>query len=67
MQELRKKWTEVQGQRAEAGLARQPLSDLIKAPRELAKREKNIIGGVKFTKSTRRMAEQLAEETDEEE
>lgn len=67
LQELRKKWIKVQKQRAEAGLARQPMSDLIKAPRELAKREKNVIGGVKFTKATRGMAEQLAEETGEEE
>jgi len=67
MQELRQKWIKVQAQRAEAGLARQPLSQLIKAPRELAKREKNVIGGVAFTKSTRRMAQMLNDENSDNE
>jgi len=63
MQELRVKWLDLQKSRDENGLTRQPLSDLIREPMRLAKREKNVLGGVKVSKSNRAMAEQLAEET----
>jgi hypothetical protein len=64
MQELRTKWIELQKQRDARGLNRQPIMDLMNAPRELVKREKNVIGGVKFTKASQRQAQMLAEETD---
>jgi hypothetical protein len=63
MQELRVKWLDLQKSRDENGLSRQPISDLIREPMRLAKREKNVFGGVKVSKSNRAMAEQLAEET----
>lgn len=63
MQELRVKWLDLQKSRDENGLNRQPISDLIREPMRLAKREKNVFGGVKVSKSNRAMAEQLAEET----
>ena len=63
MQELRVKWLDMQKSRDENGLSRQPLSDLIREPMRLAKREKNVLGGVKVSKSNRAMAAQLAEET----
>jgi hypothetical protein len=63
MQELRVKWIDLQKMRIENGLTRQPIIDLMNAPRQLAKREQNVLGGVKTSKSNRALAEQLAEET----
>lgn len=63
MQELRVKWIDLQKLRIENGLTRQPIIDLMNAPRQLAKREQNVLGGVKTSRSNRALAEQLAEET----
>lgn len=57
--EVRKAWTAYQQSRVENGFKRQPMSELLKAPREKAKRERNTAGGVQFTNSNRQFVEDL--------
>ena len=47
--EARAAWKKLQDDRVEHGLKRQPFSDLLKAPRDKAKRERNTEGGMQFT------------------
>jgi len=47
------KWQRLQTSRREAGFQAQPLSALMKAPQEQAKRERNTSGGVQFDKRNR--------------
>ena len=60
--EARAAWTKLQDARVRNGLARKPLSDLLKAPAEQRKREKETVGGVQYTKATKKLAQQYAEE-----
>lgn len=46
MMEVRARWNEVNAQRAAHGFKPQPLSDLVKAPRESQRRERSAIAGV---------------------
>ena len=61
-QSAREAWTKLQRVRQENGLKMQPLSDLLKAPQEQAKRERMTVGGVQYTKGTRKLAEEIAGE-----
>ena len=53
-------WMELQAERAEAGLRRQPLSNLIKAGRAQDKREQKVYGGVEYTKTNEALVRRLA-------
>jgi hypothetical protein len=59
-QSAREAWTKLQKARQENGLKLQPFSDLLKAPQEQAKRERMTVGGVQYTKGTRKLAEEIA-------
>ena len=57
MAEARQAWTKMQEARARNGYTKQPLSNLLKAPQEQAKRERNTVNGVQFNKQNRRFVE----------
>ena len=61
MGELRQEWMSVQQARREHGYKVQPLSELIRAPREQQGRERNTLAGVQFQRGQRQAAEQLDE------
>jgi hypothetical protein len=50
----------MQDARARNGYQRQPLSTLFKAPMAAVKRERNVAGGVEYSKSNRRFVERVA-------
>lgn len=62
MSEARGAWNNLQESRVKYGYNRKPLSDLIKAPREQAKRERSVIGGVETTKSNKGFVRNITEE-----
>ncbi len=51
MAEARQDWARLQEARARNGYTKQPLSSLLKAPQEQAKRERNTAGGVQFNRN----------------
>ena len=57
----RDEWKNLQDARVRNGLERKPLSDLLKAPAEQRKREKETVGGIPYTKATKKLAQQYAE------
>jgi hypothetical protein len=59
MREARQRWQRLQQSRKELGLKPQPISTLLKAPQEQAKRERNTINGVQFNSSNRGLVESL--------
>ena len=59
--EAREAWKNLQDAKVRNGLKRSPLSDLLKAPREQQKRERNTRDGIQFNRSTQRAAEEIAE------
>lgn len=59
-EEARAAWVKLQDTRAKNGYTRQPLSSLMRAPVDQAKRERNTAGGIQFDKSSRRFAQELA-------
>jgi hypothetical protein len=59
--EARADWNKLQEARVRAGLKRQPLSNLLKAPREQSKRERETAGGVQFSRASRGMVEDIVE------
>jgi hypothetical protein len=59
MREARQRWQRLQQRRKELGLKPQPISTLLKAPQEQAKRERNTINGVQFNSSNRGLVESL--------
>jgi len=61
MAALRLEWKGLQAARRERGLKTQPILDLVKAPREQARRETQTIGGIPFTTGTEGRARQIAE------
>jgi hypothetical protein len=61
MNMLRLEWKGLQDARRERGYKTQTMLDLIKAPREQAKRNAETVGGVPFTQGTKGRAEQIAE------
>jgi hypothetical protein len=52
-QDIRGKWSDLQDERVALGFAKQPLSVLLKAPANQAKRERNSVGGVEFNKNNK--------------
>lgn len=52
------KWQRLQKSRQEAGFKPQPLSILMKAPQEQAKRERNTAGGVQFSNQNRQFVQE---------
>lgn len=65
MGELRKEFMELQAAKQRNGFKRQPMSDLLKAPREQRKRERKTIDGIQYNRGNRRFAQQLANEFDD--
>lgn len=61
MTALKLEWKGLQAARRERGFKVQPVLDLVKAPREQAKREKQTVGGIPFTTGTAGRAKQIAE------
>jgi hypothetical protein len=62
MAEARENWQEMQDAKRAYGFTVQPISNLLKAPRELAKREKETVGGVQVKKSNKKFVQSLMEE-----
>jgi hypothetical protein len=60
--EARVAWQKLQAVKRENGVNTTPLSELLKAPAEQKKREKMTVGGVQYTKGTRKLAEEIAGE-----
>jgi hypothetical protein len=60
MAEMRQQWLDVQQSKTKNGFARQSMSDLVKAPREQMKKERNTNEGVQFQKGSRRFVQEAA-------
>jgi len=60
--EARAAWQKLQAVKRENGVNTTPLSELLRAPAEQKKREKMTVGGVQYTKGTRKLAEEIAGE-----
>jgi hypothetical protein len=52
------KWQRLQNSRREAGFKPQPLSTLMRAPQEQAKRERNTTGGLQFNTQNRQFVQE---------
>ena len=61
MAEARQEWLDMQATRKRLGLTVQPLSQLIKAPRERMKRDRMAVGGVAADKETQGFVRNLME------
>ncbi len=61
-QEARQAWTKLQATRKAEGFQPQPLSNLLKAPQEQAKREKQTVGGLQYRPNERAAAKRVAGE-----
>lgn len=61
MAEARQEWLDMQATRKRLGLTVQPLSQLIKAPRERVKRDRMAVGGVAADKETQGFVRNLME------
>ena len=59
LEAIRQRWKIVQDKRVARGLKRQPLSELLKSPREQRQRERQTAGGVQYTPATRKFVESL--------
>lgn len=59
MAEAREDWKNLQDAKVREGFKRQPLSNLLKAPREQRKRERQTAGGVQFDTASRRFVREL--------
>jgi hypothetical protein len=59
--EVMEEWKKLQESRARNGYTKQPLSTLLKAPQEKAKREKNTVGGVAVNKANRGFVKKTSE------
>jgi hypothetical protein len=60
MAKARKEWVELQNVKAKQKLTRQPLSDLMKAPQEQKKRERNVESGVPVSKSNKQYIKEIS-------
>lgn len=58
-QEAREAWNKLQEARVRNGYTRQPLSELLRAPQQAAKRQRDTIDGVQSNKQNRRFVEQM--------
>jgi hypothetical protein len=61
MNAARESWVKLQAAKAKNGLPRKPLSDLLKAPADQRKRERETVGGIPYTKATKNLAKQYSE------
>lgn len=61
MADVRKQWQELQDAKRRNGFKPQPLSDLVRAPAEQRKRERNTIDGIQYTKSNQGFVKELTE------
>jgi hypothetical protein len=61
MQDLREEWAQVAAAMRRQGLKPQPLSSLLRAPRDQAKRERETVEGVQTKKSNREFVRQGAQ------
>lgn len=61
MAEARNAWAELQARRVRQGFSRLPLSDLMRAPQEARKREKNTTGGVQYREDNERFVKAITE------
>lgn len=61
LSEAREDWKTLQESRAKNGYTKQPLSNLLKAPQEQKKRERNVTGGVQFNKANRGFVKKTSE------
>lgn len=59
--EAREAWKKLQAARREKGYTPQPLSELLKAPQQSVKRERQVAEGVPFNKQNRQFVQQLVE------
>jgi hypothetical protein len=59
--EVMEDWRKLQESRVQNGYTKQPLSILLKAPQEKAKRERNTVGGVAVNKANRGFVRQTSE------
>jgi hypothetical protein len=62
MQDARESWNEMNASKKEYGFTVQPISNLLKAPREKAKRESDTVGGIQVKKSNVKFVESLVDE-----
>jgi len=62
MQDARESWSKLQRARQAEGFQPQPVSNLLKAPQEQARREKQTIGGVQYRPNEKAAAMQAAGE-----
>jgi hypothetical protein len=60
MAKARQEWVELQNVKAKQKLQRQPLSDLMKAPQEQKKRERNVESGVPVSKSNKQYIKEIS-------
>jgi hypothetical protein len=60
MAEARKEWMDLQNAKVKQKLQRQPLSDLMKAPQEQKKRERNVESGVPVSKSNKQFIKEVS-------
>lgn len=61
MDKARKQWSQLQDARREAGFRVQPISELMRAPREQMKRERGVVGGVVTSRGNREFVTRQAE------
>lgn len=61
MADLRREWVELQSLKRKGGFRVAPLSELIRAPMEKAKRERKVATGVKYDAGNQRFVRQTAE------
>lgn len=62
MDEVRARWTALQESKKRNGFKPTPITELLKAPAEQRKREKNTAGGVQFRSTNKKFVEELAGE-----
>ena len=60
MSDMRTEWQTLQTSKARNGFTRQSMSDLVRAPREQQKRERNTLNGVQFRKNNRQFVAETA-------
>jgi hypothetical protein len=61
LSEARQDWEKLQQSRVRNGYTRQPLSTLLKAPQEQAKRERGVVGGVTTNRANKGFVRQTSE------
>jgi hypothetical protein len=61
MGDARREWEEMQASRVRNGYTRQPASTLFKAPMEVTKRERDVVGGVETTRQNKAFVERVSQ------